>query len=245
MPNYFDIETVFTKIPQILAYLPVTLELAVISMVIALILGLLIAIIRIKNVPVLEQISTVYISVIRGTPILVQLYVSYFGIPIILKYINYYYHLNLSIIAIPSILYAYFALSVNQSAFNAETLRSALQSVNKGQIEAASALGMTYFQTLRRIIIPEASVVALPNLCNSFIGLIKGTSLAFTCSVVEMTAEGKILAGRDFRYFEVYVSLALIYWVITIFIERISKVLERKLSIPDTVSEDAYSEVEK
>lgn len=125
------------------------------------------------------------------------------------------------------------ALALNESAFNAEIIRASLESVDKGQVEAASALGMNYFQALIRIILPEAIVVALPSLGNAFIGLIKGTSLAFVCSVVEMTAEGKILAGRNYRYFEVYISLAIIYWVITFVLERVISYLEKKLRVPE------------
>ncbi len=128
------------------------------------------------------------------------------------------------------------ALAINESAFNAEIIRASLQSVDKGQIEAAQSLGMTYLQVLKRIILPEAIEVALPSLGNSFIGLIKGTSLAFTCAVVEMTAQGKILAGRNFRYFETYISLAIIYWVITIVVENTIKVIEKKIRIPDQVT---------
>lgn len=121
----------------------------------------------------------------------------------------------------------------NESAYNAEVIRASLESVPKGQIEAANALGMTYFQALRRVILPEAIVVALPSLGNSFIGLIKGTSLAFVCAVVEMTAAGKIIAGRTYRYFEVYVSLAIIYWIITIIVEQGIKLIEKKIRIPE------------
>ena len=131
------------------------------------------------------------------------------------------------------IVYAFVALALNESAFNAEIIRASLESVDKGQVEAASALGMNYFQALIRIILPEATVVALPSLGNAFIGLIKGTSLAFVCSVVEMTAEGKILAGRNYRYFEVYISLAIIYWVITFVLERVISYLEKKLRVPE------------
>jgi polar amino acid transport system permease protein len=240
MDKLFDIKMTFTQIPSILTYLPVTLELAVVSMLVGLILGLLIAIIKMKNIPVLKQLCTIYISLIRGTPILVQLYVTYFGIPLFLKYLNYTYGTSYNVNGVPSIIYAFLALAINESAYNAETSRASLQSVQKGQIEAASSLGMTYFQALRRIILPEAIVVALPSLGNSMIGLIKGTSLAFVCSVVEMTAAGKIIAGRSYRYFEVYVSLAIIYWLITIVVEQLIKYLEKKVSIPDEVPSKAY-----
>ena len=224
MSNLFDIKMVFTQIPDLLTYLPVTLELAVVSMIVSLILGLILALIKIANL---------YISVIRGTPVLVQLYVTYFGIPMILKAINLKYGTNYNANGVAPIIYAFIALAVNESAYNAEVIRASLESVPKGQIEAANALGMTYFQALRRVILPEAIVVALPSLGNSFIGLIKGTSLAFVCAVVEMTAAGKIIAGRTYRYFEVYVSLAIIYWIITIIVEQGIKLIEKKIRIPE------------
>lgn len=233
MSKFFDFSLVFTQIPDLLVYLPVTMELAVVSMVASLILGLLLALVKMKEIPVLKQIVNVFISLIRGTPVLVQLYVVYFGIPMAIKMINYEYGTDFDYNGVPAIVYAFVALSINESAYNAEVIRAALQSVPRGQIEAANALGMTYLQALRRIILPEAIEVALPSLVNSFIALIKGTSLAFTCAVVEMTAAGKIIAGRTYRYFEVYVSLAIIYWVITVVIEQIMKRVENKIAIPE------------
>lgn len=243
MAKLFDFSAVWDQIPEIIKYLPTTLELAVISMLISLVLGLLLAIIKIKEIPVLKQIAGVYISIIRGTPIIVQLYIAYFGIPMFLKYLNMQNGTDIDVNVVPGFLCAIIALSINESAYNAESIRAALLSVGKGQTEAASALGMTYFQALRRIILPEAIVVALPSLGNSFIGLIKGTSLAFACAVVEITAAGKIIGGRTYRYFEVYVSLAIIYWVITIVVERIIKLIEKKISIPEQVPEPVSSKV--
>lgn len=245
MSNIFDFKLVFTQIPKLLKYLPVTLELAVVAMIFGLLFGLVLALIKIKQVPVLNKIAVFYISIVRGTPILVQLYIAYFGIPMLFKYINLRFGTDFRVAEIPGFVYASFAMAVNESAYNAEIIRSALQSVSAGQIEAASALGMTYFQALRRIILPEAITVALPNLGNAFISVIKGTSLAFTCAVVEMTAEGKILGGMSYRYFEVYVSLAIIYWVITIVIEQALKFIEKKLAIPDQVDSFVLSEAEK
>ncbi len=235
MAKLFDFRAVLKQIPEILRYLPVTLQLAIISMILGLLLGLLIAVVKMKKIPVASQIANIYVSFIRGTPIIVQLYIAYFGIPILFKYMNMEYGTSFEINSISGIVCAILVLSINESAYNAEIIRAALLSVGRGQIEAASALGMTYFQSLRRIILPEAIVVALPGIGNSFIGLIKGTSLAFTCAVVEMTAQGRIIGGRSYRYFEVYVSLALIYWLITIIIEQLIKFLEKKAQIPDKV----------
>lgn len=235
MGKLFDFGLVFSSIPELLKKLPITLSLAVSAMALGLILGLLMAIIKIKRIRILTELTNLIISLLRGTPVIVQLYVAFFGIPMLFKAINLRFGTNLAVADIPGFVYAMIALGLNQSGFMAEIIRSALQSIDNGQIEAASALGMTYAQTLRRIIIPETLVVAIPTLGNSLISIIKGTSLAFTCAVVEITAQGKIIGGRTYRYFEVYVSLAIIYWFITIIIEQLIKLAEKKLRIPEQV----------
>lgn len=242
MPNIFDIKLVFTEIPELLKYLPMTLEITILSMILGLIIGLGLAIVKIKQVPILKHIIAIFVSFTRGTPIIVQLYLTYYGVPILLKYYNYYNGTNYNLNNIPSLLFVLVAFSLNEAAYNSENIRAAIQSIDKGQIEAANSLGMTYFQVLKRIIIPEAFVVSLPTLGNALIGLLKGTSLAFVCSVVEMTAEGKILAGANYRYFEVYISLAIIYWVLTIIIEQGIKLIEKKISIPDVVQKQITKE---
>ena len=188
MSNLFDIKMVFTQIPDLLAYLPVTLELAVVSMIVSLILGLILALIKMKKIPVLKQIANLYISVIRGTPVLVQLYVTYFVIPMILKAINLKYGTNYNANGVAPIIYAFIALAVNESAYNAEVIRASLESVPKGQIEAASALGMTYFQALRRVILPEL----LPP-------LLTGTGLAFGRCLGEYGSVVFIAGNRPFE----------------------------------------------
>lgn len=240
MPNIIDFPLIFSQIPTLLVYLPMTLVITFFSMLFGVFIGLVIALIKINRIPLLTQIATVFVSFVRGTPLLVQLYISYYGIPIFLRYINYFYGTDFQVNNIPSLLFVLIAFSLNEAAYNSETIRAALQSVNKGQIEAAQSLGMTYRQVLQRIIIPEAFIVALPNLGNSLIGLLKGTSLAFVCSVVEMTARGKILAGFNYRYFEVYLSLALIYWLLTIMIEQLIKYCEKRLTISDSTHIPSY-----
>lgn len=235
MGKLFDVSLVFTSIPELLEKLPITLELALLSMLLGLLLGLLMAIIKMRKIKVLTQITNLLISLLRGTPVIVQLYVAFFGIPMFFQAINQKFGTDLAVAKIPGFAYAMVALGLNQAGFMAEIIRSALQSVDDGQIEAAHALGMTYPQALRRIILPEAIEVALPTLGNSLISIIKGTSLAFTCAVVEITAQGQIIAGKTYRYFEVYVSLAIIYWVITLIIEQLIRIIENKIRIPDQV----------
>lgn len=233
MSKIFDGQLVFSEIPALLKYLPVTLQLTLMALLIGWGAGLLIALIKIHNTPVLRQICTLFVSIVRGTPIIVQLYLTYFGIPIALKYYNYFNETSYNVNGIPAIIFAIVALGLNQSAFDSETIRAAIQSVEAGQVEAAKSLGMSGFQIFRRVLFPQAIIVALPSLGNSLISLVKGTSLAFTCSVVEITAQGKILAGNSYRYFEAYCSLAIIYWVLTIVIERIFAYLEQRMSVPE------------
>ena len=234
--NLFDFSVVYDDFWEILKFIPVTLELTLVAMVSGLLIGFLIALIRIKKIPVLNQIAGVFISAIRGTPVLVQLYITYFGIPILLKYINYYYGTDLAVAKVPPILFAMVALSLNQAAYNSVTIRSALEAVNRGEMDAAASIGMTAGQRMVRIMIPEVIELALPSLGNSIISLVKGTSLAFSCSVVEMTAEAKILGGATYRYFEAYIALAIIYWIITIFLERIIDAIVRLVQVPEEVS---------
>ena len=235
MGKLIDVSLVFTSIPELMKKLPITLELALSAMLLGLALGLVMAIIKMKKIKILTQITNLLISLLRGTPVIVQLYVAFFGIPMFFQAINQKFGTDLAVAKIPGFAYAMVALGLNQAGFMAEIIRSALQSVDSGQIEAAHALGMTYAQALRRIILPEAIEVALPTLGNSLISIIKGTSLAFTCAVVEITAQGQIIGGKTYRFFEVYVSLAIIYWVITLIIEQLIRVIENKIRIPDQV----------
>lgn len=230
MPKLIDFKMILTNIPQLLQYLPITLAIVILSMIVGLVFALIIALVRLNKIPVLTQLFTLLVSFVRGTPLLVQLYLSYYGVPIALKYWNYYNHTNYNINNLPAFLFVFVAFAINEAAYNSENIRGALLSVDRGEIEAAQSLGMTGGQILRRITIPEALVVALPTLGNQFISLIKGTSLAFVAGVIEMTAEGQIIAGRNFRYFEVYLSLAIIYWALTVITEVIIRFVEKRIN---------------
>jgi polar amino acid transport system permease protein len=232
MGKIFDINVVFSSIPKLLRFLPQSLFITAVSMAIGLVLGLLFALARTKKVPVLDKIIVFFVSFIRGTPLIVQLYMTSYVIPLIFKYINLRWGTNLSIKNVPDLLFVFITFGLNEAAYDSEIIRSALQSVQKGQIEAAESLGMNYFQVLLRVILPQAVVVAIPPLGNALIGLLKGTSLAFVAGVIEMTAAGRIISGSNFRFFEVYLALAIIYWALTIVIEQVIRVLEKHVSIP-------------
>lgn len=228
----FSWRAVFDAIPTILQHLPTTLTLTVAGAFFGLILALLFAIVKINRVKILYPIQAVVVSFLRGTPILVQLMLTYYGIPLFLKFLNQKYGLNWNINAIPASIFAVTAFALNEAAYTSETLRAAIQSVNSGEIEAARSLGMTSAQVYRRVIIPNAAVVATPTLINGLIGLTKGTSLAFNAGIVEMFAQAQITGGSDYRYFERYISVAIIYWVISIIIEQVGRFIEKRMEIP-------------
>jgi polar amino acid transport system permease protein len=229
MGKLFDFRLIFTQIPRVLRYLPITMEIALISFAGSLVIGFLVAIVKIKKVRVISPIAGFYVAFTRGTPVLVQLYLTYYGIPMILQAINRAYGTQFNVNGITPIVFALIALSLNEAAYSSESIRAAIESVDKGQMEAALSIGMTTPQALRRIILPAALVVALPSLGNSLIGLIKGTSLVFVTAVVEMTAAGRLLASRNFRYFEMYITLAIIYFMVTTVVSWLLRLAERRL----------------
>lgn len=215
----------------IIKMIPISLQMTLIAMFFGLILGLLLALVRINKIPILDQLRALFVSFTRGTPILVQLYLTYTGIPLILKAINMNYGTNYTVNSVPAMLFVIVAFALNEGAYNSETIRSAIQSVDKGQIEAARSLGMTNFQVFWRVTLPEAASVATAPLGNALIGLLKSTSLAFVAGVVEMTAQAQIIGGSTFRLFETYLALALIYWPICIVLEILIRKIESKLEI--------------
>ena len=235
MPKFFDPSVVWEGIPQLLPYLPITMEIVLVSAFFALLLGFAIALIKVNRVPVLQKVAAVYVSYMRGTPLLVQLYIAFYGVPILLEYMNRSFGTHYSINNISGMFFVIIAFSLNEAAYSSETIRAALQAVDKGQIEAGYSIGLSTLQVFRYIILPESLKIALPSLGNIFIGLLKGTSLAFVCAVVEMTAASRLIAGRNLRFFEMYVSLSLIYWALSLISERLFAFMEKRLRKSDNV----------
>ena len=227
----FNLRVVFEAIPGILKELPNTILLTLAGAFFGLLLALLFGIVKINRVKILYPIQALFVSFLRGTPILVQLMLTYYGIPLLLKAINQQYGTAFNINDVPAHLFVIVAFAFNEAAYASETIRAAIQAVDAGEIEAARSLGMTSAQVYRRVIIPNAAVIATPSLINSLIGLTKGTSLAFSAGIVEMYAQAQILGGADYRYFERYISVALVYWVISILIEYIGRSVENHMAI--------------
>ncbi len=218
-------------IAQLLPKLPITLLMTVVSAIIGLGLGFLIAVVKIRNTPVLTQICSVFVSFMRGTPQLVQLFLSFYGFPILVEWLAQHMGVIANVNAIPALVYVFIAFGLNEAAYTSETFRAALLSVNKNEIEAARSIGLTNVQTMMRIILPSALIVALPNLVNSFISLLKATSLAFTVTIIDIMGQTRIIAGANLRFFEAYIAVALVYWTMCLLIEQVAKRIERKLNV--------------
>ena len=234
----FSLRSVFDGIPRIVQQLPTTLMLTVFGAFFGIMLALVFAIVKINRVRFIYPLQAFFVSFLKGTPILVQLMLTYYGIPLILKAINQSYGTAFNINAIPAELFAIVALAFNEAAYASETIRAAILSVDPGEIEAARSLGMTNRQVYRRIIIPNAAVVATPTLINSLIGLTKGTSLAFSASVVEIFAQARIIGGSDLKYFERFITVSIVYWIVNILIEMLGRHIERRLDIETPVAID-------
>ena len=194
-----------------------TIPLTLVSFAIGVIIAVLCALFIINKIPVLKQIAGIYIWVFRGTPLLVQLFIMYWGI--------------CNPLGINKWVACISALSLNVGAYSAETIRAAILSINKGQWEAGYSLGMSYQQTFRRIIIPQAATVSIPPLFNTFIGLVKDTSLASTIMIGEMFRKAQEAAASSLEYLCIYIEVALIYLLFCTLLTGLQKWIEKKLRV--------------
>jgi His/Glu/Gln/Arg/opine family amino acid ABC transporter permease subunit len=224
-----NLNYMFESIPKIASGISVSLSIAGVAFIFGMLIGFGIALGKVYKIPVLQRICQVYVSFMRGTPLLVQIFLTYYGIPLVLRFLGEAYGWELDVSKIPAIYFMYVCFSLNVGAYLSETFRGAILSVNKGQIEAAQSLGMSEKQVLRRVIIPQALQVALPNMGNTFISLLKDTSLAFAASVPEIMGQAKISAARTSNFFEAYIVAAMMYWIICIIFERIIALVEYRI----------------
>jgi len=207
-------------VPVLLGYVPLTLGMATAGMVLALILGSLLAVERVIRVPVLDPLVVLFISFFRGTPLLVQLFLFYYGLPQVVSFLT----------QINGVTAAIMGLTLHFSAYMAESIRAAIVGVDRSQWEAARSTGMTQAQMMRRIVLPQAARVAAPTLVNYFIDMIKSTSLAFTLGVTEMMGATQKEAAGSFLYFEAFLVVAVLYWIIVEALSQVQKVLEKRLN---------------
>ncbi|MFL1456770.1 amino acid ABC transporter permease [Marinobacter sp. GN3S48] len=218
--DVLNVEYMLGLVPVLLRYLPLTLQLAGIGMVLALILACLFAVVRVLSIPVLNQLTIVFISFFRGTPLLVQLFLFYYGLPQLVS----------ALTVIDGITATIMGLTMHFSAYMAESIRAAIVGVDRSQTEAALSIGMTNGQMMRRIVLPQATRVALPTLMNYFIDMIKATSLAFTLGVTELMGATQKEASGSFLYFEAFIVAAIIYWIVVELLSKLQNYLEIRLN---------------
>jgi len=228
MGKIFDPVFMLRSVPEIIAALPVTLALSFVSASIGLVIALGVALIRYFNVRGFSRVCRIYVSFIRGTPALVQIMLVYFGIPLALRAFNEYFGTNFNVNGVPRFVFAVIALSFNAGAFMSETIRSSLLAVDLGQLEAAYSVNMSTSQALRRIVIPQAFGIAIPPLANTLVSIIKETSLVFSISIVDLMAKARIVGARSYRFFEIYVVVSVIYWVICACVSRVLVIVEKR-----------------
>lgn len=195
-----------------------TIPLTILSFTIGLFIALIVAMIQVSNIKVLKQIVKGYVWIIRGTPLLVQLYVIFYGLP----------SLGILLEPFPAALIV-FSLSIG--AYDSETIRAAIEAIPKGQFEAGYCVGMSYIQILLRIVLPQALRSAFPQLSNSLISLVKDTSLASNITILEMLMATQRIIARTYEPFALYCEVGLIYLIICTILSKIQHVLENRFKL--------------
>lgn len=224
-----DFPFMLQALPEIIKAIPVTFFMAVAATAVGWILGLFIALIRRAKTPGISQVLAVFVSFMRGVPLVILLYIAYYALPTMIYSYGLSIGREIDVSGVPAILYAITALVLDQAAYSSEIFRSALGSVDEGQLEAAYSVGMTKTQAMIRIILPQAFAVAVPNLGGLFVGLVKGTSLAYYVGVYEITATAQLLALPKLNYIEAYIMTTVIYEVISIIFNKVFNVAENSL----------------
>ena len=217
----FDMNLVVNSFPLLLIGAGVTIQITVLSTAIGFVIGLIVGVARISNLRVLRMLAEVYVEFFRGTPLLVQIFLFYFALPVITGQ------------RIDPFIAAISACGINSGAYVAEIFRAGIQSVDDGQMEAGRSLGMTWLQTMRYIIVPQAFKRVIPPLGNEFIAMLKDSSLVSVIGFEELTRRGQLIIAKTYGSFEIWMSVAVIYLAMTLTISRLVAYLERRYRVND------------
>ena len=204
--------------PRLLAGLALTVEITIISLILAGILGMVFGLLSVSKKKSFRAIALVYVDIVRGTPLLVQAFFIYFGIPAALG------------IQSDPVVSGIITLSLNAGGYLAEIVRGGIESISKGQMEAARSLGLPYGMAMRSVILPQAIRTMTPALINQCIITLKDTSLLSVIGVTELTQTGRLIIANNYQSFEVWAIVAMMYFVIIMILSKISKRIERKMS---------------
>jgi len=217
----FDMDLVFNSFPLLLVGAGVTIQITVLSTAIGFVIGLIVGVARISHVRLLRMLAEVYVEFFRGTPLLVQIFLFYFALPVLTGQ------------RIDPFIAAISACGINSGAYVAEIFRAGIQSVDDGQMEAGRSLGMTWLQTMRYIIVPQAFKRVIPPLGNEFNAMLKDSSLVSVIGFEELTRRGQLIIAKTYGSFEIWMSVAVIYLVMTLTISRFVAYLERRYRVND------------
>lgn len=227
MGSYFSVQYMLDSLPTLASYLPVTVFITLVSGVLGVFLGMLLAVVRVRKVPVLNLLTRIFISFIRSTPFLVQLFVVYFGVPELLQ------KLGVDVDSLPPMLFILVIFVLHVGAYGAEILRASIQSVAPGEKEAAASLGMTTCQIYRRVIMPQALVLSIPPLLNEIISTLKSTALIFNVGIVDMMRQADLMGGNSQRYLELYVDAAILYGVLIFALTVAGRLTEKHFNVEE------------
>ena len=217
----FNVDLAVSAIPLLLMGAAVTVKITALSVGLGIVIGLFVGIARISHSRVLRVLAAIYVDFLRGTPLLVQIFLIYFALPIVTGH-----HMDPFVAAIAS-------CSINSGAYVAEIFRAGIQSLDAGQMEAGRSLGMTWGQTMRYIIVPQAFKRVIPPLGNEFIALLKDSSLVSVIGFEELTRRGQLVIARTYGSLEIWTCVAILYLIMTVTISRCVAYLERRCRIDD------------
>ncbi|WP_075757361.1 amino acid ABC transporter permease [Sporomusa sphaeroides] len=217
----FDFNLIVDSFPLLLMGAGVTVQITALSVGFGLLIGMFVGIARLSTLWPVKMLAAIYVDFIRGTPLLVQIFLIYFALPLMVGQ------------RIDPFIAAITACSVNSGAYVAEIFRSGIQSIDKGQTEAGRSLGMTWAQTMRYIILPQAFKRIIPPLGNEFIAMLKDSSLVSVIGFEELTRRGQLIIARTYGSFEIWLTVAFIYLIMTFTISRLVDYLERRYKTDD------------
>jgi polar amino acid transport system permease protein len=217
----FDFNLIVQSLPLLLEGALVTIEITAIAVGIGFLLGLFVSICRLSGVKIIQFLAVSYVNIIRGTPMLVQIFLIYFALPMVVGQ------------RIDPFIAAVAACSINSGAYVSEIFRAGIQSVDKGQMEAGRSLGLSWWQTMQFVILPQAFKHVIPPLGNEFISMTKETSLVSVIGFEELTRRGQLIIAKTYGSFEIWITVAIIYLIMTFGIARLVSYLEKRFATDD------------
>ncbi len=211
-----NFEIIEQSLPLLLAGAGITVEITAMSVGLGMAIGIVVALIRMCGIKVLKVLGDIYVDFLRGTPLLVQIFLVYFALPALIHH------------RVDAYVAAVSACSINSGAYVAEIFRGGIEAIDKGQMEAGRSLGMTWWQTMRHIILPQAFKQIIPPLGNEFIAMLKDSSLVSVIGFEELTRRGQLIIARTYASFEIWMAVAVIYLIMTFVVARFTGYLEKR-----------------